>query len=205
MKASLYYYTIWELVKHHSTAASLTWHVQGLWFRRRSKKTSKLRVTGLCAGNSPATGQLPAQMASYVKNVSIWWRHHVICVSKTDPCIMWRKRNLTWFLSEFLWLMKNLEHFCIRQHSKWPTRSREISRHLEDWTSRKKIELFCEFCINPARQCYGTPWVIRKQFCPDEYSASFVPKRKLIYLRICRATASAGWLPLKSTSIPQGQ
>ena len=23
------------------------------WFRRRSKKTSKLRVTGLCAGNSP--------------------------------------------------------------------------------------------------------------------------------------------------------
>ena len=28
---SLYYYTIWELVKHHSTAASLTWQVQGLW------------------------------------------------------------------------------------------------------------------------------------------------------------------------------
>ena len=25
-------------------------------FRRRSKKTSKLRVTGLCAGNSPETG-----------------------------------------------------------------------------------------------------------------------------------------------------
>ena len=30
----------------------------------RSKKTSKLRVTGLCAGNSPETGELPAQMAS---------------------------------------------------------------------------------------------------------------------------------------------
>ena len=27
------------------------------WFRRRSKKTSKLRVTGLCAGNSPLTGE----------------------------------------------------------------------------------------------------------------------------------------------------
>ena len=26
-------------------------------FRRRSKKTSKLRVTGLCAGNSPGTGE----------------------------------------------------------------------------------------------------------------------------------------------------
>ena len=39
-------------------------------FRRRSKKTSKLRVTGLCAGNSPGTGEFPAQMASYAKNVS---------------------------------------------------------------------------------------------------------------------------------------
>ena len=46
-------------------------------FRRKSKKTSKLRVTGLCAGNSPETGEFPAQMASYAENVSIWWRHHV--------------------------------------------------------------------------------------------------------------------------------
>ena len=45
-------------------------------FRRRSKKTSKLRVTGLCAGNSPGTGEFPTQMASYAENVSIWWRHH---------------------------------------------------------------------------------------------------------------------------------
>ena len=26
------YHTIWELVKHHSTAASLSWQVQGLWY-----------------------------------------------------------------------------------------------------------------------------------------------------------------------------
>ena len=45
-------------------------------FRCRSKKTSKLRVTGLCAGNSPVTGEFPAQMASNAENVSIWWRHH---------------------------------------------------------------------------------------------------------------------------------
>ena len=37
-------------------------------FRRRSRKTSKLCVTGLCAGNS--------QMASNAGNVSIWWRYH---------------------------------------------------------------------------------------------------------------------------------
>ena len=45
-------------------------------FRRRSKITSKLRVTGLCAGNSPGTGEFPAQKASNEENVSIWWRHH---------------------------------------------------------------------------------------------------------------------------------
>ena len=33
-------------------------------FRRRSKRISKLSVTGLCAGNSPGTGEFPAQMTS---------------------------------------------------------------------------------------------------------------------------------------------
>ena len=45
-------------------------------FRRRSKKTSKFRVTGLCAGNSPVTDEFPAQMASNAENISLWWRHH---------------------------------------------------------------------------------------------------------------------------------
>ena len=36
-------------------------------FGRRLKKTSKLRVTGLCARNSPGTGEFPAQMASNAK------------------------------------------------------------------------------------------------------------------------------------------
>ena len=47
-------------------------------FGRRSKKILKLRVTGLCAGNSPVIGEFPAQMVSCAENVSIWWRHHVI-------------------------------------------------------------------------------------------------------------------------------
>ena len=45
-------------------------------FRRRLKKTSKLSVAGLCAGNSPVTGEFPAQRACNAENVSIWWRHH---------------------------------------------------------------------------------------------------------------------------------
>ena len=46
------------------------------WFRRRSKNTSKLRVIGLCAENSPLIDEFPAQKASNAENVSIWWRHH---------------------------------------------------------------------------------------------------------------------------------
>ena len=56
-------------------------------FRRWSNKTSKLRVTGLCAGNSPGTGGFPAQMASNAENVSIWWRHHA-------NAIRWSTLNL---------------------------------------------------------------------------------------------------------------
>ena len=46
------------------------------WFRRRSKKTSKLRVTGLCGGNPPVTSGFPSHRASDSEIVPIWWRHH---------------------------------------------------------------------------------------------------------------------------------
>ena len=57
-------------------------------FGRRLKKTSKLRVTGLCAGNSPVTGEFPAQMASNAENVSIWWRHHVDCTNPVRTVVI---------------------------------------------------------------------------------------------------------------------
>ena len=45
-------------------------------FRCRSKKTSKLRVTGICEWNSPVTCEFPAQSVSNTENVSIRWRHY---------------------------------------------------------------------------------------------------------------------------------
>ena len=50
--------------------------------RRRSKKTSKLRATGFCEGNSPVSGELPTQPASNAKKVPIWWRHYKIHISR---------------------------------------------------------------------------------------------------------------------------
>ena len=60
-------------------------------FRRRSKKISKLRVTGLCAGNSPVTGEFSAQRVRNAENVSIWWRHHVTVLLKVTSRIKWRR------------------------------------------------------------------------------------------------------------------
>ena len=51
-------------------------------FRRRSKKTPKLCVIGLCMGNSPVTGEFSAQMASNAENAPIWWRHHAVAYSR---------------------------------------------------------------------------------------------------------------------------
>ena len=81
---------MWQVFKIHSEQ-TLQWRNSGRdgvsnhqphhcllngLFRRRSKKTSKLCVTGLYAGSSPVTGEFPAQMASNAENISIWERHH---------------------------------------------------------------------------------------------------------------------------------
>ena len=59
-----------------SQTTSLTIVYWTVYSRRRSKKTSKLRVSGLCEGNSPVTGEFPSHRASNAENVCIWWRHH---------------------------------------------------------------------------------------------------------------------------------
>ena len=55
---------------------------------RRSKKISKLQATGLCAGNSPLTGEFPAQRASNAEKVSIWWRHLAVKMTQEKECIL---------------------------------------------------------------------------------------------------------------------
>ena len=42
------------------------------------RKKSNLRVTDLCVGHLPGTGEFPAQRDSYAENASITWRHHVL-------------------------------------------------------------------------------------------------------------------------------
>ena len=80
-------------------------------FRRRSRTTSKPRVTGLCAVNSPVNVEFPAQMASDAENVSIWWRHHESCYSDcglhicTYPIKLFSSGNLLFhhFSRPYVW------------------------------------------------------------------------------------------------------
>ena len=59
-------------------------------FRHRWKKTSELRVTGLCAGNSPVTGEFPAQRASNAEKFPFY---DVIMIAKHDENCMEYKNN----------------------------------------------------------------------------------------------------------------
>ena len=82
-------------------------------FSRRSKKTSKLRVTGLCAGNSPVTDEFPTQMASNAEKVSIWWRHH----------------------DNFRWSLSHRVHHTIKLHCMklWHAADQVTDRWLNQW------------------------------------------------------------------------
>ena len=47
-------------------------------FKPKSKKTSKLHITGLCEGNTLVTGEFPTQRASNAENFSISWCHRIL-------------------------------------------------------------------------------------------------------------------------------
>ena len=80
-------------------------------FRRSSRKTSIICVTGLCARNSPGTDEFPAQMASNAENVPIWWRHHVNDI--------WQKRKLKKIVKRMSLSMPSRRNFLSNQCLFW--------------------------------------------------------------------------------------
>ena len=98
-------------------------------FKRRSKKTSKLRVTDLCGGNSPVTGEFPTQRASNAENVSIWWRHHelnenLVHNNKAGHVFC---RPLLWLLSWYpLFTVKSLQHISKLGIRRWNLQSPDL-------------------------------------------------------------------------------
>ena len=81
---SRWFEILWDVSNHQPHDCLLN-----LLFRRRSKKTPKLRVTGLCGGNSPVTGEFPTQMASNAENGSIWWEAQGLYRLNQIPYYLW--------------------------------------------------------------------------------------------------------------------
>ena len=92
-------------------------------FTCRSTKTSKLCVTGLCEGNSPVTGEFPAQRASNAENVSIWWRHHGILQKYAQGFLLYFVMIILMFSSQWI----HVVHLTIYIHN-----TLRPSRHFAD-------------------------------------------------------------------------
>ena len=121
LKTWLYIWQFTTMIDHYSDVimgpmasqtTSLTMVYSTVNFRNRSKKTSKRCATGLCARNSPVTGELPAQTASNAENVSIWWRHHAFKWSMVPalplrclPALIWHSSNkVVWWYAATIML-----------------------------------------------------------------------------------------------------
>ena len=110
-------------------------------FRRGSKKTSKLRVTGLYEGNSPVTGEFPAQRASNAEHVSIWWRHQVYNV--------WLRRLIC---IAIIWLTLETDSFVVTGDT---VSCSYDNLQCHRWTIDDdvvKLTIFCFQCNPPGSQ-----------------------------------------------------
>ena len=132
-------------------------------FRCRSKNASKLRVTGLCAGNSPErNGEFPAQMARNAEKVSIWWLQHVERIRNTQQKV-WLLSTISVqvniipshvnaSLTEWHWIRsKNMSvpsfrvdfyYICPRNVKEWQTRRSENDNILARRTLVKQKSLW---------------------------------------------------------------
>ena len=132
-------------------------------FGHRAKKTSKLRVTGLCAANSPRTDEFPAQMASNAKNVSIWWRHRGIYVCRyiishstviINNCIVSDTFNAV-IITKYP--LKHLVVWC--KTITWVNKNHAYTR-------RAKLVLFCKnsnIILYSLSRCFAASMVVNRR------------------------------------------
>ena len=131
-KSSVVQVKAWSLQWRHNEPDGVSSHqphdcLLNRLFRHRSNMTSKLRVTGLCAGNSPLTGEFPAQGAVMWKmfpfddvimalnsrqwyDDSIYWNLKVLTLE--GACYIMRSRGIQVTLSYVVWVGKsNMKSF----------------------------------------------------------------------------------------------
>ena len=85
-------------------------------FRRRSKKLSKLCVTGLYEG---IHRWFPSQRASKAENVSFWWRRHVVFKL---PHVLSLRVSFTCRTSRYFHPKLNKQRVLMHGHQGWNVR-----------------------------------------------------------------------------------
>ena len=117
---------------------NLTIVYSAVLLRRGSKKTSKLRVTVLCVGNSPVIGEFPAQRVSNTENTSIWWRHlDELTNDLTQPvaCHLFQNKPLSEWMLTFWSLWSQDETFLGSGRSKHNFFLQENTFRISSWSS----------------------------------------------------------------------
>ena len=100
-----------------------SWLFAQLFDQVQIKENIRLRVTGLCEGNTPMIGGFPSLRVSNTKNVSISWRHHV-CMwsmgSRIKASVGWAymymavPHNASWYFEKQLYFFKANNHKIAR-------------------------------------------------------------------------------------------
>ena len=145
---------------------------------RRSKKTSKLRVTGLCEGNSPVTGEFPTQRASNAEDVFIWWRlHECVSVNKL-PALRFQA-----FLRKNTWQQLTLQVPVCEQDRTWSSlclhlRCYAIGSHCTDYN--QLVPPSDKMAAILADDTFKYFFLNEKCRIPIQISPKFVPMIQLI-------------------------
>ena len=122
-------------------------------YRRRSKKTSKLHVTGLCAGNSPVTCEFRAQMASNAENVPIWWCHHEKLLISNSASFT--RLVASWHMSIYLQSALTPYHYTPVTPAK-PTRNRQKTQNFQWIVQLSATDNVAEDTVKPVGLMSGS-------------------------------------------------
>ena len=120
------------------------------------RKTSKLCGTGLFEGNSPVTGEFPAQRASDAENVSIWWRHHVFTkLYITDKLCFFSDG----FWSGFICYQSHSTRIIIKSvHASIASSKLNDAGWLREGSIRKMQTAWCHFSMKILPYYHMTTW-----------------------------------------------
>ena len=134
---------------------------------------SKLRVTGLCVGNPPGTGEFPAQMASNVENASIWWRNHGFGLKwfVWEILLRLRTNNSEIPLSLFFVCSACLDHLTHSDRGKMTAILQTTLSNAFSWM--KMLEFRLKFhWSHYLNHCWSDYWCIRAPFGLNELTSN---------------------------------